>query len=117
MAGPFADYWIAIPAQVPLSTTEKNLATIQAPNAVTGMVGLMQVQVHTENTSGLKAVLKINGKNVFTYGPSSTNMSRVLQAVIPGGTLKVGDNLIEGEVVAGSGSLTVNSMAIFWQAA
>ncbi len=79
MPGPFADYWIATPAQVPLSTTEKNLATIQVPNAVTGMVGLIQVQVHTENTSGLKAVLKINGKNVFTYGPSSTNMS---QAVI-----------------------------------
>lgn len=116
MAGPFADYWIATPNKV-LSTTEQPIATIQAPNVNAGMVGLLQVQVHTESTSGLKAVLKINGKNVFTYGPSSTNMSRLLQAVIPTNTLKIGDNLIEGEVVAGSGSLRVASMAVFWQAA
>jgi hypothetical protein len=115
MAGPFADYWIATPNKV-LSTTEEPIATIQAPNVVTGMVGLLQVQVHTENTNGLKAVLKINGKNVFTYGPSSTNLSRMLQGAIPTNTLKVGDNLIEGEVVAGSGALRVSSMAVFWQA-
>lgn len=115
MAGPYADYWIATPNKV-LSTTEQNIATIQAPNVVTGMVGLMQVQLSTVNTTGLKAVLKLNGTPVFTYGPSGTDMTRMLQAVIPANTLKVGDNLIEGEVTAGSGSLTIGTVAIFWQA-
>lgn len=115
MAGPFADYWIATPNKT-LSTTEEPIATIQAPNVVPGMVGLLQVQLTTENTNAIKAVLKVNGKKVFTYGPTSTNMTRMLQAVVPAQTLKVGSNLIEGEIVAGSGSLSIASMAIFWQA-
>jgi len=115
MAGPYADYWISTPNKV-LSTTEGQIATFKAPNVVVGMVGLLQVQVHTENTNQIKAVIKINNKNVFSYGPTSTNMSRMLQAVIPSGTLLVGDNTIEGEVLSGSGSLTVVSMAIWWQA-
>ena len=115
MAGPFADYWISVPNKK-LSTTEQQIATFDAPNVVVGMVGLLQVQVHTESASGLKAVIKINDKNVFSYGPSSTNMSRVLQSVVPTNTFKVGQNLIQGEILAGSGSLTVNSMAIWWQA-
>jgi hypothetical protein len=115
MAGPYADYWISTPNKV-LSTTEAQIATFQAPNVVVGMVGLLQVQVHTENTTQIKAVIKINHKNVFNYGPSSTNMSRMLQAAIPTGTLQVGNNTIEGEVLSGSGALTVATMAILWQA-
>jgi hypothetical protein len=116
MAGPYADYWISTPNKV-LSTTEGQIATFQAPNVVPGMVGLLQVQVYTENTTQIKAIIKINDKNVFTYGPSSTNMSRVLQAVIPPATLQVGENKIQGEVLSGTGSLRVSSMAIWWQAA
>jgi hypothetical protein len=115
MPGPYADYWISTPNKV-LSTTEAQIATFEAPNVVVGMVGLLQVQVQTENTNGLKAVIKVNHKNVFTYGPSSTNLGRVLQAVVPTGTFKVGQNTIEGEVLTGSGSLNVNSIAIWWQA-
>ena len=115
MAGPFADYWIATPNKV-LSTTEQDIATIDAPNVVTGMVGLMQVQLSTQNANNLKAVLKLNNKTVFSYGPSDTSMTRMLQAVIPPNTFKVGSNLIEGEVTAGSGLLTVGTIAIFWQA-
>jgi hypothetical protein len=115
MAGPFADYWISTPNKV-LSTTEQTVATFDAPNVVPGMVGLLQVQVHTESTNQLKAVLRINNKDVFVYGPTSTNMSRVLQAVIPAQTFKVGSNIIEGEVLSGSGTFKVDSMAIHWQA-
>ena len=115
MAGPYADYWIATPNKV-LSTTEQTVATFQAPNVVVGMFGILQVQVYTESTSGLKAVLRINNKDVFVYGPSSTNMARVLQAAIPVGTLQQGTNLIEGEILSGSGMFKVASMAIFWQA-
>src|SRR5262245_39703633 len=115
MSGPYADYWISVPNKK-LSTTDQAIATFTAPNVVTGMVGLLQVQVHTENTNGLAAVIKVNGKTVFNYGPTSTNMTRMLQAVIPVGTFVVGQNSIEGEVIAGSGSFTVSSMAIWWQA-
>ena|SRR5215204_3081769 len=115
MAGPFADYWIAAPNKV-LSTTDQTLATVQMPNVVNSMVGLLQVQVYTESTNLLKAVIRINNKDVFVYGPTSTNLSRVLQAVIPVGTLKVGSNLIEGEVLSGSGKFQVSTMAIWWQA-
>lgn len=115
MAGPYADYWIATPNKV-LSTTEETVAKFKAPNVVVGMVGLLQVQVYTESTSALKAVLRINNQDVFVYGPSSTNMARVLQAVIPVKTLQQGDNLIEGEILSGSGMFKVASMAIFWQA-
>jgi hypothetical protein len=115
MAGPYADYWIATPNKV-LSTTEQTVTTFDAPNVVVGMVGLLQVQVHTESTNGLKAVLRINNKDVFVYGPTSTNMSRMLQAPIPAQTLKVGSNLVEGEVLSGSGTFKVVNMAIHWQA-
>jgi hypothetical protein len=57
MAGPYADDWIATPSKV-LSTTEQTITTFDAPNAVVGMGGLLQVQVYTESTNGLKAVLR-----------------------------------------------------------
>jgi hypothetical protein len=115
MAGPYADYWIATPNKV-LSTTEQTVTTFDAPNVNVGMVGLLQVQVHTEFAINLKAVLRINNKDVFVYGPTSANMSRVLQAVIPGNTLQIGKNIVEGEVLSGAGTFKVDNMAIHWQA-
>jgi hypothetical protein len=121
MPGPYADYWVKDINQA-LQTTEKTLATFNAPN-VDAQQGLLQVQVHTENTIGLKAILKVNGTPIFTYGPTSTNMTRMLQAVLPVNVpntntklLKATNNIIEGEVIQGSGSFTVGPMAIHWQA-
>lgn len=94
---------------------EAQIYKFDAPNVLKDRPGLLQVEIQTEGTSGLKAVLKLNDKNVFSYGPSSTNMTRVLQAVIPGDAFKVRNNLVIGEVVAGSGNFRVRNIAIWWQ--
>ena len=114
MPGPYADYSIVILNKI-LSTTSEQINVFDAPNVVKDRPGLLQVEVQTEGTSGLKAVLKINNKDVFSYGPSSTNMTRVLQALIPSDTLKARNNVLSGEVVAGSGTLRVRNIAIWWQ--
>jgi len=77
--------------------------------------GLLQVQLSTGDTDGLQAVIQHNGNNVFNYGLSSQNITTLLQAIIPAETFTVGFNAIQREVVAGSGSLTVKTMAIWWQ--
>ena len=115
MAGPYANYSAAILNTI-LSTTSKPIYTFHAPNIVEGGPGLLQVEIQTEGTSGLKAVFKINDKDVFSYGPSSTNITRVLQALIPGDALSVRNNVIRGEVVAGSGTFRVRNIVIWWHA-
>jgi len=114
MAGPYADYSIAILNTI-LSTTSEQIYKFHAPNVVKGP-GLLQVEIQTEGTSGLKAVFKLNDKDVFSYGPSSTNITRVLQALIPSDALNVRNNVLSGEIVAGSGSFRVRNIVIWWQA-
>ena len=116
MAGPYADYTVVILNKI-LSTKSEQIYTFNAPNVVKGgMPGLLQVEIQTEGTSGLKAVLKINNKDVFSYGPSSTNITRVLQALIPNDAVNASNNVVTGEVLAGSGSLRVRTIVIWWQA-
>ncbi len=115
MAGPYADYSIAILNTI-VSTTSKQIYLFHAPNVVKSGPGLLQVEVQTEGTSGLKAVIKINNKDVFSYGPSSTNITRVLQALIPGDAFNDRNNVVTGEVVAGSGTFRVRNIAIWFQA-
>ena len=115
MAGPYANYSIVIVNKI-LSTTSAPINTFHAPNVLKDKFGVLQLEIQTEGTSGLKAVIKINNKDVFSYGPSSTNITRVLQALIPSDTLNVKNNVISGEVVAGSGTLRVRNIAIWWQA-
>lgn len=115
MAGPYANYSIVIVNKI-LSTTSESINTFHAPNVLKSGFGILQVEIQTEGTSGLKAVIRINGKNVFSYGPSSTNLTRVLQTIIPSDTLNLKNNMITGEVVAGSGTLRVRNLAIWWQA-
>jgi hypothetical protein len=114
MSGPYADYSVALLNTI-LSTTSNQIYKFDAPNVVKNRPGLLQLEIQTEGTNGLKAVLKLNDKEVFSYGPSSTNLTRVLQAVIPGDTFKVRNNLLSGEVVAGSGNFRVRNIAFWWQ--
>ena len=111
MAGPYADYAVKAP-NLMLTTTSTELGKFFVPSHVGDE--LLQIQIHTEGTNLLKAVIRINNQVVLSYGPSSTNMTRMLQEVFTG-KLVTGTNIITGEVLSGTGFLTVKSFAVWWQ--
>jgi hypothetical protein len=67
------------------------------------------------NQDELSAQIKINDKEVFHYGPTSTNLSRAFQEVLLPKDLNKGKNTLEVKVLSGKGTFSVSDIVIWFQ--
>jgi hypothetical protein len=118
MAATVADYIVVSKTGVDLqvgSDLDKDFNFSVPGSAAVGERAVLMLMVNTTNTDNLKADVRINGHNVFTYGPSDTNLARPFHAVLDGGVLKTGSNKMEVVISGSSGRFRATDLVQLFQ--